>query len=229
MPKDKDLKRLIRARMDKTGESYTTARAHIRARRSPPPAKFAERARVSEAAVKKATGRTWADWVGALDKAEAITMPHGEIARWVEDQGGVSAWWAQQVTVGYERIRGLREVGQRRHGTAAGTFDANKSRTYPVALERLYRAFARKDQRERWLDVRFRVRTSQSNRSIRAEMASGERFNLWFIRKGPEKSTVAVQQERLATAKERDEAKLRWHARLDALGEHLRGRRGRAG
>jgi len=30
MPKDKDFKRLVRARMDKTGESYTAARARLR-------------------------------------------------------------------------------------------------------------------------------------------------------------------------------------------------------
>ena len=29
MPRDKDLKRLVRARMTKTGESYTAARAQI--------------------------------------------------------------------------------------------------------------------------------------------------------------------------------------------------------
>jgi hypothetical protein len=29
MPRDKDLKRLVRTRMQKTGESYTTARARI--------------------------------------------------------------------------------------------------------------------------------------------------------------------------------------------------------
>jgi hypothetical protein len=34
MPTDKDFKRLVRARMGKTGEAYTTARAHLR----PPPA-----------------------------------------------------------------------------------------------------------------------------------------------------------------------------------------------
>ena len=30
MPTDKDFKRLVRARMGKTGESYTTARSHLR-------------------------------------------------------------------------------------------------------------------------------------------------------------------------------------------------------
>jgi Domain of unknown function (DUF4872)/Butirosin biosynthesis protein H, N-terminal len=35
MPTDKDFKRLVRARMGKTGESYTTARAHLRPHRDP--------------------------------------------------------------------------------------------------------------------------------------------------------------------------------------------------
>jgi hypothetical protein len=30
MPTDKDFKRLVRARMGRTGEAYTTARAHLR-------------------------------------------------------------------------------------------------------------------------------------------------------------------------------------------------------
>ena len=30
MPADKDFKRLVRARMGRTGESYTTARSHLR-------------------------------------------------------------------------------------------------------------------------------------------------------------------------------------------------------
>ena len=37
MPRDKDLKRLVRARMKKTGEAYTAARAQV-LRKSPKPA-----------------------------------------------------------------------------------------------------------------------------------------------------------------------------------------------
>ena len=43
-------------------------------------------------------------------------MPHKEIARYVREKFAVSGWWAQTITVGYERIRGLREKGQRRSG-----------------------------------------------------------------------------------------------------------------
>ena len=44
MPLNKDLKRLVRARMSKTGESYTAARAHILAKSSPKPRAAALRA-----------------------------------------------------------------------------------------------------------------------------------------------------------------------------------------
>ena len=63
-------------------------------------------------------------------------------------------WWAQAVTVCYERIKGLRAVGQRRDGS----FEANKSRTFSVPLVRLYRAFH---------DARTRAQ------AVRAAMALG--------------------------------------------------------
>src|SRR5687767_3671097 len=61
MPKQKDLKRVVRSRMQKTGESYTTARVHVLNRKSEK-AVVAEQAKpdyaaiagVSDAAVKKA-------------------------------------------------------------------------------------------------------------------------------------------------------------------------------
>lgn len=42
MPKNKDLKRLIRARMEKTGESYTAARSHLLSKDLPLPAEYAQ-------------------------------------------------------------------------------------------------------------------------------------------------------------------------------------------
>ena len=56
----------------------------------------------------------------------------------------VADWWCQTVTVGYERIKGLRVVGQRRDGG----FEASKSKTFTARLTRLYRA---------WSDARTRA------------------------------------------------------------------------
>jgi hypothetical protein len=40
----------------------------------------ARTAGISSEAVRKATGRTWAEWLRLLDKAGAKKMAHGEIA-----------------------------------------------------------------------------------------------------------------------------------------------------
>jgi len=79
MPKQKDLKRLVRSRMQKTGEAYTAARLRLLKGRAPA-ADLARAAGMSDASVRKATGRTWAEWVRLLDAAAAAVKPHREIA-----------------------------------------------------------------------------------------------------------------------------------------------------
>src|SRR6266571_818145 len=112
MPKQKDLKRIVRTRMQKTGESYTVARLHIVKNKE---IDYAKVAGMSDAAVQKATGRSWRAWVKLLDEAGATSKPHRDIVHSVSSLG-VADWWSQMVTVGYERVRGLRERGQRRGG-----------------------------------------------------------------------------------------------------------------
>src|SRR5262249_51166769 len=133
MPKQKDLKRLVRARMQKTGESYTAARRHIIRKAAPtfvePAKSYAGLAGMSDVSVAKKTGRTWAEWVRLLDKAGAAHKSHREIVE-VVSSSGMPDWWAQMVTVGYERIRGLRARGQRRDGS----YEATKSRTFAVPI-----------------------------------------------------------------------------------------------
>ena len=41
-------------------------------------------------------------------------MGHKAIAVYLHEQQKLPAWWSQEVTVGYERIRGLREEHQTR-------------------------------------------------------------------------------------------------------------------
>ena len=78
----------------------------------------------------------------------------------------IPGWWAQTVTVGYERIKGLRAVNQRRDGT----FEANKSRTFAVPVSRLFDAFHDPRVRARWLpDVKLTVRTA-----VAAEVHAGD-------------------------------------------------------
>lgn len=215
MTANKDLKRRVRARMAKTGESYTAARAALAKTYAAPRKQWPALAGLSDDAVKKATNRTWADWVRELDAAEAYAMSHRDIARHVgATYDDVSAWWAQTVTVGYERIRGLREVGQKR----GGKFDANKSRTLPVDVATLYRAFKDGRKRKRWLPEGVeRVRSSTENKAMRIGWNDGTVVLVTFTAKAENKSAVSIQHTGLPNKKAAEATKVFWHERLDAL------------
>ncbi|MGE0354294.1 MAG: hypothetical protein AB7Q69_13815 [Gemmatimonadales bacterium] len=231
MPTNKDFKRLVRRRMQKTGESYTTARIHLlnkthrpATRRSPQAraVDYAVLAGMSDAAVKKATGCDWERWAYALDRVKAHEWPHPRIARYVHEKFRTPAWWAQMVTVGYERIKGLRAIGQRRDGA----FEANKSRTFAVPVGRLYREFAEKRRRDRRLSglLGVSVRSSKRDRSIRLAWPDDTRVELWFTAKGAGKSQVQIQHSRLPDLAAVARMKAFWDERLKELGRDLPGR-----
>ena len=62
----------------------------------------------SDEVVKAKTGRTSAEWYARLDAWGAAAKGHTLTARHLRDVHGVSAWWAQAVTIRYEYERGLR-------------------------------------------------------------------------------------------------------------------------
>jgi hypothetical protein len=219
MPKQKDLKRLVRTRMKKTGESYTTARIQLTRKKTrstsaaTSAASFATLAGISDASIQKKTGRTWAQWVRVLDAIDAARMPHRQIAAHVHATYAIDGWWAQSVTVGYERIRGLRQIGQRRDGT----FEISKSRTFPVRAPVLYRAFTNPKLRAQWLgDVVLTVRKATPNKVVRITWPDRTSVEASFTSKG-EKSQVSIQHTRLASKDSAAKLKAWWHGRLNTL------------
>ena len=223
MPRDKDRKRIIRERMKKTGESYTTARAHVLSKKtSDRPATsagdLAALAGMKDEAIAAKTGRTWRQWVRALDADGAAAMPHRNIAAIVHKKHHVGDWWAQTVTVGYERIKRLRERGQRRNGT----FEASKSRTFNVPVDALFDAWADDVARRRWLEgVEAVVRTARAPKSMRLQWPDGTIVAVGFMAKGGAKSTVALAHTKLRDRAASGRAKEFWTDRLDALGSLL--------
>ena len=230
MPANKDFKRLVRGRMQKTGESYTAARAHLlgrkplpspRAPRSEPPdsVDYARLAGMTDAAIKAKTGCTWERWVWALDRVHAHGWPHRDIAEHVHTKYKVPGWWSQTVTVGYERIKGLRVIGQRR----SGTFEVSKSKVFPVPVTRLYGAWKNGRTRARWLPgVALTIRTATRNRSMRITWPDRTTVALWFTAKGAARSQVAIGHLQLPTREAATRMKEFWAERLAALGEILR-------
>jgi len=217
MTRQKDLKRRVRARMQKTGESYTAARSHLVAKPksdTPPlPANYLELAPVGDAAVQSKTGKTWPEWIATLDAIGAARMPHREIATRVYELG-VPGWWAQNVTVGYERIRGLRAQSQSREGK----YTAHKSKTFAVPVERLCDAFASARLRKRWLDVPgVKISKVTAPKWVRMRWGDGAHVEVGFVAKGAAKSQAAIQHGDLPDQAAVTASKAFWNERLDAL------------
>lgn len=233
MTTDKDFKRVVRTRMRKTGESYTAARATLLKKRprkaaapaepqlAAPPPDYAALAGMSDAAVEAKTGRTWASWVATLDEQEAHTWKHGDIARFVHEEFGVPGWWTQTVTVGYERIKGLREIGQRR----SGVYEASRSKTIVAPVGEVFRAFTDARTRKKWLpEVKITLGALNEGRSIRFKMPGGAPVAVWLDQKAKEKVSVSVTHGKLQSRDEVDHWKAYWGERLSALAEVLTGR-----
>src|SRR6266849_5995509 len=118
---------------------------------------------MSDAAVQPKTGKNWAQWLKILDAAGAKKMAHREIVRYLSDRHKVPSGWAQMVTVGYERVRGLRERHQKPEG-----YEISGSKTIGVPLAALYKAWEGEKARSRWLpDKDMVIRKATANKSMR--------------------------------------------------------------
>jgi hypothetical protein len=241
MTTQKDFKRLVRARMVKTGESYTAARSHflnnngaerrsagqaVTASRTVAPSRppagptvdYEKLAGVSNATIKAKTGCDWKKWTDALDYVQAHEWTHTEIARYVREKFKIDGWWSQSVTVGYERIKGLRAIGQRR----SGEFEASKSKTFHVPMSRLYAAFSEKRNRTKWLgEVDLKVGATIKHRSFRMTWTDGKPVAAWFENKGPKKTVVGVTHHKLTDKATAERVKGEWAERLEKLAEVL--------
>lgn len=215
MTEHKSFKRLVRARMAKTGESYTAARAML-LRAEEPERENAVRLATSDEKIRQRTGHGWEDWFAMLDEWGAADRSHREIARWLADRQGIHplAWNAQAIAGSYELARGLRAVGEKEDG-----FAITVSRTVAVDAARLYDAFFDQSLRPRWLaDGELSERTATKPKSARFDWGVGDtRVNVTFLDKGREKSTVALEHRRLPDAAEADRMKGYWRQRLELL------------
>ena len=100
---------------------------------------------VRDTAVKAKTGKDWAGWFAALDKAGAKRLEHKAIAALLSERHGVPGWWSQMIALQYELARGLRA----RHETATG-YSVSVSKTVGTSLARLYEMTVTPAKRRAW-------------------------------------------------------------------------------
>lgn len=192
---------------------------------------------ISSDAVKKATGKTWEQWVFLLDKLGTKNMAHREIVRMLFDRKLIrNPWWCQMVTVGYEYARGKRALGK----TAPVGFEVGISKTLPITPREAWRMIISQRGRKLWLGdvprLKFKKGERFHSRDAAGEIRTvkpGHRLRLTYQPGGAKAATtlqitvtprqttrgtcIRFHQEKLVSAEEREHMRRHWQSVLQAF------------
>jgi hypothetical protein len=232
MTRARALKQIIRDRAAKTGERYTAARRHVLAQvtaKDNSPAPVAKGA-LSDEKITEKTGHGFAYWFGVLDRFGAVEKGHTKAARHLHADHNVPGWYAQGITVTYERARGLRAVNQR----VDGTYEMSASKVIDAPTVEIVKAIVSKRLRRSWLiDVdpglakaltaALDDKTSKGFR-VRADGLATFRYKWgtstvqWYVTPtATGKKSVVVANGKLAGPEMLEERRKLWRTALKAL------------
>lgn len=168
--------------------------------------------RVSDAAAKKATGRTWQEWFDLLDELGARRMTHYDIAQYLSTTHIKNGWWAQMVTVEYERAVGLRQIKERAAGFLVSI---HKTVERPVAaLEAQWRRLTR----SRAVAARRLIELpSRTKRKIFRYKTDIGALNVSIDSHAPGKSRIMVESAKLPSRAAVDREREFWKGILSTL------------
>jgi len=170
--------------------------------------------KISNDAVRDATGRTWKQWFALLDRVGSENKNHKQIVAYLQaNYPRNSFWWQQSITVAYEQARGLRDLHEK-----PGGYEISVSRTIATDVDTLFKACKDKRTRNRWLTEDLTVRKSSPGKSLRITWdEDGTSLNFNFYARGDSKSQVVVQHTKLPDSASAVLRKEFWSERLDNL------------
>jgi hypothetical protein len=171
---------------------------------------------MTDAGIKAKTGHGWDYWFTALDKAGAAKLDHRAITVLLDKKFKPGPWWGQMIAVSYERARGIRAMNQ----NCSGDFSVNVSKVMPVDLDRLFKSVA--EGHRTWFPKGSFVESSQTkDKYFRGAWGkSGARLEINFYAKGPGKSQIVVQVNKLDGNEAVERERAAWRkavAKLEAL------------
>jgi uncharacterized protein YndB with AHSA1/START domain len=217
----KTFKRGVRARAAKTGESYTAARSQQLRKAAAPAPDTMELTGMTDAALKRGSGKDMREWIETLDAWGASKRGHTEIARWLVNEHGIGGWWSQSVTVGYEKARGMRPTKP-----LPGGFEVSVTRTIRADPGMISDAFTDASTLSRWFpDAPISVRTSNRGKSARFDWADPPSRLAYNLMTKGDRTQLSLGHEKLPDADAAERVKAVWRERLTALKQMLEGAR----
>jgi hypothetical protein len=166
---------------------------------------------MTDEAIKAKTGKGWAQWFAALDKAGAAKCKHKAIAALLEEKMGVGPWYAQMVAVSYERSRGIRAMNQK----CDGEFSVSVTKVMPVPLSRLF-AVATAKQADWFPRGAFTESSRTKDKYWRGKWKTG-RLAMGFIAKEAGKAQIAIDSGQLPGPEAVEKERAAWKKAVEKL------------
>ncbi|HYN06570.1 MAG TPA: hypothetical protein VES67_04195 [Vicinamibacterales bacterium] len=189
---------------------------------------------VSDEKFREKTGHGLDHWFEVLDRFGGVEKGHTAAARHLYDTHGVDGWYAQGITVAYERARGVRVVNQRRDGQS----EVSVSKVLPVTTTGdVVKAIADPRRRRRWtgtVDPELAAAVSAAfgsaskgfvvkpNNEARCRFPWGATtVQLYVLPKPGGKSSIVAVNAKLGRAALVEERRGLWRTALGALADSL--------
>lgn len=167
---------------------------------------------MSDAAIKGKTGKDWAQWFAALDKAGAAKLDHAAIAKLAADKLNAGDWYGQMVAVSYERARGLRAANQK----CDGEFSVSVSKVIAAPLGKLFKAAIA----DGWFPKGAFEETSRTADKYWRGKWKGGQISFYFYAKGADKAQITVDSGKLSGPDAVEKERAAWKkalAKLEAM------------
>lgn len=200
-------------------------------------------ARISDAAVKQATGKTWQEWLLLLDLAEAEEKSNSGIVEIIAASGAVSPWWRQTIATHYRRARQHKVVGQ----TDGAGFEVGAQQTLPLSQMALWNVLTTPHGLTCWLGEASEfaltvgakytladgthgvIRLLNPPAQIRmtwqpVDWAAHSTLQIRLIAGGDEQTSLRIHQERLPNEAARLRMRQHWQSVLNTLSEFVAAR-----
>ena len=194
----------------------------------------------SEEAVKKATGKSWEQWIRIIDGFGGRKLEHKEIAQKLAEKKLInSSWWRQSVTVAYEYARGRRELGE----TKNSGFEIGAQKTVNQNARNVWKFLMSKQGQKIWLGdtlnfkpltgygyrtsdgISGEIRTVKLGEKIRISWKKPEWRSLTvlqiYLLSSGDKTSIRFHQEKLTGPKMRAEMKEHWQNVLNKIAARI--------
>jgi hypothetical protein len=155
---------------------------------------------ISNSAIERSTGASWATWLERLQAADAAGISHKDIVTLLVTNYQITGWWAQALTVRFEQTIGRRRPGQ----SDAGDYAVSVSKTLDGTVDETLLWWLKKVQSRTDFNGVSIVSSSTTEtekwRHYRVALADGSRMVVGVYAKTPTKASFSLQHSKLASS-----------------------------